>query len=78
MLSVYKSPPEVALTRPAPKEEMVVEPLAVNLVSVVVAKVEVPVTDKVPEKEGEEETAIVEVPEKTILLPALKNEIGEL
>ena len=57
---------------------MVVEPLAVNLVSVVVAKVEVPVTDKVPEKEGEDETAMVEVPEKAILLPALKNEIGEL
>ncbi len=78
MLSVYKSPPLVLLTKPAPKEEMVVEPLAVNLVTVVVAKVEVPITDKVPEKAGEEETAIVEVPENTMLLPAFKNEIGEL
>jgi hypothetical protein len=63
---------------------MVVEPLILRAVIVVVANVEVPVTDKVPptptlpEKVGLLATAIVLVPERDILLPALKKEIGLL
>jgi hypothetical protein len=41
---------------------------------VVVARVEVPVTFRVPEKEGELDTAMVLVPEMTMLLPAVRSD----
>ncbi len=78
MAPLNKLPLLSLLTLPVVKELIVVEPLTVNLVTVVVAKVEVPVTDKVPEKEGLLDTAIVEVPENVMLLPGLKKEIGLL
>jgi hypothetical protein len=70
--------PDTLFTKPVPKEEIVVEPETVKAVIVVVAKVEVPVTLRVPEKEGLLATAIVLVPDRDILLPALKKVIGLL
>lgn len=117
-MAPINNPPLLSLlTLPAPREAIVVEPLTVNLVAVVVAKVEVPTTVKVPEinwlpeitelpvvvalpetvkavmevvakvelpvtvrvlKLGVEETAMVEVPEKVMLEPAVKKDTGEL
>ena len=46
-LSEYKAPPEVDLTIPAPREEIVVEPETVRVpVMLVVAKLEIPETVK--------------------------------
>jgi hypothetical protein len=58
--------------------ERVVVPVTVRVDAVVVAKVVVPKTESIPEKDGLGVRPMVEVPEKRMLAPALKNEIGEL
>jgi hypothetical protein len=65
-------------TLPVPRELIVLDPLTLKAVIVVVANVDVPVTLRVPEKEGLLATAIVEVPVIERLEPAVKRlEISE-
>ncbi len=60
--SVNRAPPLVDLTRPAPREERVVEPVAERVpVMLVVASVEVPVTYNCPERDKEVAEALANV-----------------
>ena len=78
MASVNKAPPEVDLTKPAPREDRVVEPVADRVpVIELEAKVDWPVTTKGPETVTAEVEALVTVktfvPELKVklLLPAV-------
>ena len=76
---MYREPLAVLRTRPAVRDEMVVEPLTLNLpVMEVVAKEEVPVIHEGPETVRAEVEALVEVMEVKVGVEETAKDIPEV